>query len=59
MCVEDAKNVRYQKFALTEAMNLSVSAHLEPKLFACRVMFSLVCESNVGLLIRQLMKIHK
>lgn len=46
-------------FAFTEAMNLSVSTHLEPKLFACKVIFSLVCESNVGLLMRQLTKIHK
>ncbi|KNC30432.1 hypothetical protein FF38_07463 [Lucilia cuprina] len=30
----------------TALMNFSVMAALEPKLFACRVMFSLVCESK-------------
>jgi len=38
---------------------LSVNVHLEPKLFGCRVIFSLVCESKVGLLMRQLIKSHK
>lgn len=35
-------------------MNLSPRGQVEPKLFCCRVMFSLVWESKVGFSIRQL-----
>ena len=35
-------------------VNLSENEHLEPNLFICKVMFSFVCESKVGLTIRQL-----
>ena len=34
--------------SLTALMNFSDRGHLEPKLLVCSVMFSLVCESNVG-----------
>lgn len=43
---------------LTDFMNFSDSAHLDPKLFDCKVMFSLVWESNVGFSIKAFTKIH-
>uniref|UniRef100_A0A6G5A4I2 Secreted protein n=1 Tax=Rhipicephalus microplus TaxID=6941 RepID=A0A6G5A4I2_RHIMP len=39
--------------------NLSLSSHLEPNFLACRVMFSLVWESNVGFSMRQLTNTHR
>lgn len=45
-------------FLSTCLMNLSLRAHLDPKLFCCKVMFSLVWESKVGFSTRQLTNSH-
>jgi len=42
------KQKQQQQRSQTELMNFSESEHCEPKPFDCSVMFSLVCESNVG-----------
>lgn len=49
-------NTKWQrkKKSHTELINFSESEQCEPKLFACRVMFSFVWESNVGFSIRAL-----
>lgn len=39
-------------------LNLSVKVHLEPNLPICNVIISFVCESKVGLVIKQLTKTH-
>lgn len=43
---------------LTPLINFSLSLQVEPKFFACRVMFSLVWESKVGFSIKAFTKIH-
>lgn len=53
---EGTMNLRLGPF--TCLINLSLRGQVEPKLFCCRVMFSLVWESKVGFSIRQLTKIH-
>jgi len=49
----------YTNLLQTCLINLSLKSHVDPNALALSVIFSLVCESNVGFSIKQLMKIHK